>query len=58
MVRLTEIFRQAATSKIIVNAHRINEGEMPLSQEKEKEEELSDFYFVAAETPMLLASAL
>lgn len=47
-VRLTEIFRQAATSKIIVNAHRINKGELPLKNEKD---ELSDFYFVPAETP-------
>ena len=47
-VRLTEIFRQAATSKIIVNAHRINKGELPLKNDKE---ELSDFYFVPAETP-------
>lgn len=29
-VRLTEIFRQAASSKIILNAHRINQGQMPL----------------------------
>ena len=28
-VRLTEIFRQAAASRIIVNAHRINRGELP-----------------------------
>ena len=28
-VRLTEIFRQAASSQIIVNAHRINRGAMP-----------------------------
>lgn len=47
-VRLTEIFRQAATSKIIVNAHRINKGELPLRNETE---ELSDFYFIPAETP-------
>jgi len=47
-VRLTEIFRQAATSKIIVNAHRINKGELPLKNETE---ELSDFYFIPAETP-------
>jgi exodeoxyribonuclease V alpha subunit len=26
MVRLTEVFRQAAESRIIVNAHRINQG--------------------------------
>lgn len=49
VVRLTEIFRQAATSKIIVNAHRINQGKMPAKAEKQ--EELSDFYFVPAETP-------
>ncbi len=49
VVRLTEIFRQAATSKIIVNAHRINQGKMPVQAGKQKE--LSDFYFVPAETP-------
>jgi exodeoxyribonuclease V alpha subunit len=29
VVRLTEVFRQARESHIIVNAHRINHGEMP-----------------------------
>ncbi len=48
-VRLTEIFRQAASSKIIVNAHRINKGQMPLKQEKQ--DELVDFYLVPAESP-------
>lgn len=48
VVRLTEIFRQAATSKIIVNAHRINYGKMPVRTDNR--EELSDFYFVPAET--------
>jgi exodeoxyribonuclease V alpha subunit len=33
-VRFTEVFCQAARSRIIVNAHRINEGKMPLSQEE------------------------
>jgi len=47
-VRLSEIFRQAASSRIIVNAHRINKGEMPLKAEGT---ELSDFYFIPAETP-------
>ncbi|MCL2458967.1 MAG: ATP-dependent RecD-like DNA helicase [Desulfobulbus sp.] len=47
-VRLTEIFRQAAASQIIVNAHRINHGDMPLKHETK---ELADFYFVAAATP-------
>lgn len=48
VVTLTEIFRQAALSKIIVNAHRINNGEIPLNAEGE---ELSDFYVVRASTP-------
>jgi exodeoxyribonuclease V alpha subunit len=47
-VRLTEIFRQAATSRIVVNAHRINRGEMPRNAEGAA---LSDFYFVPARTP-------
>lgn len=45
-VRLTEIFRQAASSKIIVNAHRINEGELPLENDTN-----SDFFVVYEETP-------
>src|SRR3984957_4293398 len=48
IARLTEVFRQAAQSRIVVNAHRINRGQMPeLSQPKE----LSDFYFVEAQGP-------
>ncbi len=49
-VRLTEIFRQAATSKIITNAHRINEGKIPLGGNKE-DEALSDFYFISCDDP-------
>jgi exodeoxyribonuclease V alpha subunit len=48
VVRLTEIFRQAASSKIIVNSHRINQGEMPLEN---TEGEVTDFYTLIAETP-------
>ena len=29
VARMTEVFRQAAASRIVVNAHRINRGEMP-----------------------------
>ena len=54
-VRLTEIFRQAASSRIIVNAHRINKGEMPLKAEGG---ELSDFYFIPSETPEDIHSKL
>ena len=31
VVRLTEVFRQAAASRIIINAHRINQGRCPIS---------------------------
>lgn len=40
-VRLTDIFRQAAESLIVVNAHLINRGEYPSFNEKDK-----DFFFV------------
>jgi exodeoxyribonuclease V alpha subunit len=45
VVRLTEVFRQAAESQIVVNAHRINQGLMPDLRKPEAE---SDFYFVEA----------
>jgi len=46
--RLTDIFRQAEQSLIVVNAHRINHGEMPFLKQGE---ELQDFYFVEREDP-------
>jgi exodeoxyribonuclease V alpha subunit len=48
VVRLTEVFRQAAESRIIVNAHRINQGVIP---DLRKPEAASDFYFVEAQDP-------
>lgn len=41
-VKLTEVFRQAEESMIVVNAHRVNRGERPILNIKEK-----DFYFTA-----------
>ncbi len=47
VVRLTRIFRQAQTSRIIMNAHRINEGQFPeLGGGRDR-----DFFFVTRETP-------
>lgn len=40
-VRLSEVFRQAEESRIVVNAHRINSGEMPLANSRDK-----DFFFM------------
>jgi exodeoxyribonuclease V alpha subunit len=48
VVRLTEVFRQAAKSQIIVSAHRINDGVIP---DLRKPEADSDFYFVEANDP-------
>jgi exodeoxyribonuclease V alpha subunit len=48
VVRLTEVFRQAAESRIITAAHRINKGQMPDLARPEGE---SDFYFVNAAEP-------
>ncbi len=47
VVRLTEVFRQAAASRIIANAHRINAGAMPELAALEG----SDFFFVEAAEP-------
>ncbi len=44
VIRLQTIFRQAAGSDIITNAHRINRGEMPVF-----EKESQDFFFFAEE---------
>ncbi len=46
-IRLTEIFRQAAKSQIILNAHRVNKGHMPTLHNEPGE--LTDFYFVEAD---------
>jgi exodeoxyribonuclease V alpha subunit len=51
--RLTEVFRQAAASAIITNAHRINEGRMPdlSAQAGPSGKPATDFYFVNADEP-------
>ena len=46
VARLTEIFRQAAESRIILNSHSVNRGEMPEFTIPEDGD--SDFYFVGA----------
>ena len=48
VIRLTEIFRQAAQSKIVVSAHAINHGEVP---ELEAAGDASDFYFINRDEP-------
>jgi exodeoxyribonuclease V alpha subunit len=48
VVRLTEVFRQAAQSRIITSAHRINRGSIPDLNPPGTD---SDFYFVQADDP-------
>jgi len=48
VVRLTEIFRQAAASLIVRNAHRVNHGEMPLTDAAGPD---SDFFFIDRREP-------
>ena len=46
VVHLDKIFRQAAKSKIILNAHRVNQGEGFLGKEDIETEVNEDFFFV------------
>ncbi|HOD28788.1 MAG TPA: ATP-dependent RecD-like DNA helicase [Syntrophales bacterium] len=49
VIELNEIFRQAGESSIVVNAHRINAGQMPaLATSRDR---LDDFYFIEQEDP-------
>jgi exodeoxyribonuclease V alpha subunit len=48
VVRLTEVFRQAAQSQIVTSAHRINQGLIPDLGAPAGD---SDFYFVQADDP-------
>ncbi len=52
VIQLTEIFRQAADSGIVVNAHRINRGEFPVLNE------FDDFYFFSEGDPEETAALL
>ena len=47
-IHLDKIFRQAAKSKIILNAHRVNNGEPFISKEDEEytEETMDDFFYI------------
>ncbi|WP_426041857.1 SF1B family DNA helicase RecD2 [Brevundimonas sp. TWP2-3-4b1] len=48
VVRLTEVFRQAAQSRIITSAHKINLGSIPDLSRPDSD---TDFYFVQADDP-------
>jgi exodeoxyribonuclease V alpha subunit len=50
VIRLTEIFRQAAESKIVVSAHAINAGRVPVL-DAPPAGAAADFYFIARDDP-------
>jgi exodeoxyribonuclease V alpha subunit len=53
VVRLTEVFRQVAHSRIITTAHRVNEGRMPEPGAKD-----GDFFFMDRAEPEQIAETL
>jgi exodeoxyribonuclease V alpha subunit len=55
VVRLTEVFRQAAGSQIITSAHRIRRGQMP---EIRRADPSSDFHFIERDEPEKAAATL
>ena len=54
--RLTEVFRQAAESRIITNAHRINAGDLPDIEPGTGD--TSDFYYIERDEPERIAQTL
>ena len=52
-VHLTEIFRQAQQSLIVMNAHRVNQGQMPQLKEVK-----SDFFFLSVNSEEALAQTI
>ena len=53
VVKLTKIFRQAGESDIVVNAHKINRGEMVFPDNKSE-----DFFFLKRQDPNVIISVL
>ena len=51
VVALDKIFRQAQTSRIIVNAHQINQGVVPFLDTAYSDDPHNDFYFIEQEDP-------
>ena len=55
VARLSDIFRQARASAIVVNAHRINEGLLPLAPGSD---EGADFFFIERSEPEAIMEAI
>ncbi len=52
-VRLTEIYRQARESRIVTNAHAINDGELPVLDDKK-----GDFFFISRDDESQIAQTV
>lgn len=52
-IKLDEIFRQAKESMIVVNAHKINNGDEPLLNDSD-----NDFFFVHRDDPLKLPNTI
>jgi exodeoxyribonuclease V alpha subunit len=55
VVRLTEIFRQAERSLIVVNAHRVNQGAMPILESVDTN---GDFFFIERAEPEAIVETI
>jgi exodeoxyribonuclease V alpha subunit len=55
VVRLSEIFRQAERSLIVVNSHRVNQGMMPIQESVDSD---GDFFFFERATPEEIAETI
>jgi exodeoxyribonuclease V alpha subunit len=55
VVRLTEIFRQAERSLIVVNAHRVNQGSMPILESVDTN---GDFFFIERAEPEAIVETI
>ncbi len=58
-IHLDKIFRQAAKSKIVLNAHKVNNGEYFLKKEKDSTEEIQeDFFFIKENSQQKIVSEI
>ncbi|MBF0202421.1 MAG: ATP-dependent RecD-like DNA helicase [Desulfamplus sp.] len=55
---LTRIFRQAEQSPIVMSAHAIRRGEMPMMEKRVKEDGPSEFYFIECNDPVRMVAII
>ena len=57
VVPLTEVFRQSERGNIVLNAHRVNRGEVP-RWPRDRRGGLSDFYFISQTDPLQIQNTI